>query len=333
MLRAENLCVRRGAFELRASFEADEQGVTGVFGPSGSGKSVLLRTLAGLHPAVEGRLALGDETLDAPGSRVHTPPHRRGVGIVFQDARLFPHLSVRGNLAYGAKRAPRPAVWTLEETARRIGVDALLDRPVRALSGGEKSRVALARAILSAPRVLLLDEPFAALDGRARRGFVTLLLELNRDARMPMMVVTHQVEDAAELSDRLLAVKSGAVIASGPAAQVMNAPDFRPLLDVRDFGARLPAASVARGADTAARGVWVRADAVLIAIEEPRGLSAQNVWNGRIRGIEREAAGSFLVSVDAPPGPLQARITSSARDALSLEAGQEIWAVVKSHAI
>jgi molybdate transport system ATP-binding protein len=329
-LKLSEAVVRRGAFRLAADFETPPDGITVVFGPSGAGKSMLLATVAGLHKLETGRVVFNGAVLEDAGARVRVGAHERGIGLVFQDARLFPHLTVRGNLQYAQRR--RPAARNapiVVEIARRLEIEPLLDRPVRNLSGGERSRVALARAIVSAPEMLLLDEPFAALDGRRRRAFVTLLRDLSREQSLPMMIVTHQVEEAAELADHVVAVKAGRVVASGVAADVMRRSDFVDLLDRRDFGARLDAKAVAGGDG----GVWLRADSVLLAAEEPRGISARHVWRGKVASIAREADGSVLVSLDADAGYILSRITPEALSDLRLETGAVAWAVVKSHAL
>jgi molybdate transport system ATP-binding protein len=354
-LVVEGVSVRRGAFRLSADFRAPMQGVSVVFGPSGAGKSMLLAALAGLNRIESGRVVLGGRVLDGDG--VHVPPHLRGIGLVFQDARLFPHLSVRGNLEFAAKRAagavilgqakrdPRTSDAAVEGNSRvkpendpvvvegvavQLEISDLLDRPVRHLSGGEKSRVALARALLSAPELLLLDEPFAALDGKRRRAFVRLLRDMSRERGLPMMVVTHQVEEAAELADHVIAVRDGAVVAHGPAGEVMGSAVFAALLDRRDTGARVEAASVA-GREGA--GAWVRADNVLLAAEAPRGLSARHVWEGRVTQITSEDEGSVLVTLETGVGRIVSRVVSEAVSELGLDTGKTAWAVVKTHAL
>ena len=232
---------------------------------------MLLATLAGLNRLESGDICLGSRTIEDAAAKTRTPSHQRDIGVVFQDARLFPHLSVRGNLDYAVKRAPkdreRPG---LEETARQLEIFDLLDRRVKNLSGGEKSRVALARALLSRPALLLLDEPFAALDGRRRRAFLALLARVNAQHALPMLVVTHQIDDAAELADHVLAMKDGRVLVAGPASETMARPEFRSLLDSRDLGARIAATDLC-GGDGLARGAWVRADAVMAAAVAPHG--------------------------------------------------------------
>lgn len=334
-LCAENLAYRRGAFEICASFRAPSNGVTVVFGPSGAGKSTLLKIIAGLARLDGGALRWGEMALEDASTGDRTPPHRRDIGMVFQDARLFPHLTVAGNLDFAARRVPSgrraPAV---SEVAAQTEIAHLLDRAVGGLSGGERSRVALARALVSAPRLLLLDEPFAALDGRLRRSFVRMLGEVARDSALPMMVVTHLVDDAVELADSVIAMREGSVIASGAAGGVFASDAFRGLLDRRDTGTRLGPEAFEGGDRTdGKKGVWLRADNVLVAVEEPKGLSARNVWRGKLQAIAHEAGGAVLLSLACDVGEVLARVTQAAVGDLRLAPGQDIWAVVKTHAV
>lgn len=326
-----NAVVKKGAFRLVADCAAPSSGITVVFGPSGAGKSMLLAAIAGLHRIESGRVEFNGRVIEDASTKTRVGPHDRGIGLVFQDARLFPHLSVRGNIQYAERRRPaaRNAPITIE-IARRLEIEDLLDRRVRNLSGGERSRVALARAVVSAPELLLLDEPFAALDGRRRIAFLKLLKDLSKGQNLPLMVVTHQVEEVAELADYVIAMKGGRVVGHGPAADVMGRADFAALLDRRDYGARVDAASVV---GDHSGGVWIKADSVLLAAEEPRGISARNVWRGTIRSIAREQDGSVLVSLAADTGYISSRITPEALADLRLQEGATAWAVVKSHAL
>lgn len=330
-LTLREAAVRKGEFRLTADFEVASQGVTVVFGPSGSGKSTLLSTIAGLNRLETGCILFNGRELENAAHRTRVATHDRGIGLVFQDARLFPHLTVRRNIAYAEGRRPaaRNAPLTAE-IARRLEFEALLDRPVRNLSGGEKGRVALARAIVSAPELLLLDEPFAALDGKRRRDYLVLLRDLSREHGVPMMVVTHQIDDAAELAGQVITMQGGRVTAHGGAADVMSRPEFLSLLDRRDIGVRLPASAVA-GRNV--EGVWVRADSVLVASEEPRGISARHVWRGTVGTIVRESETAVLVSIATSVGYILSRITPEALADLGLEEGGIAWAVVKAHAL
>jgi molybdate transport system ATP-binding protein len=331
-LEVRQATLKRGAFSLAADFDVPAEGITVVFGPSGAGKSMLLSMVAGLHRLASGRISLNGVVLDDAVERERVRTHLRGIGLVFQDARLFPHLSVRGNLRYAESR--RPAVRAapiVDEIAAQLDIVALLDRPVRNLSGGEKSRVALARALLSAPELLLLDEPFAALDGKRRRAFLAMLRNISSRSKLPMIVVTHQIEDVAELADHVVALKEGAVVAYGSASDVMRRQEFVALLDPRDIGARVEVSAIPGGPP--GRGVWVRADSVLLASEAPRGLSARNVWEGHIASIFREPDGSALVSLATQVGYISSRITPEALADLHLVEGGKAWAVVKTHSV
>lgn len=321
------LQLRRGAFTLTAQLTIPADGVTAVFGPSGAGKSVLLAALAGLIPAPGARLRLNGRDLGA----LH--PHRRGIGLVFQDARLFPHLSVQGNLEYAQHRAaPGRAKPSFGEIVERFDLVPLLGRAVRNLSGGEKNRVALARALLAAPELLLLDEPFAALDGPRRQAYLRALRETHQSHGLPMLVVTHQIEDAAVLASQLLALQGGAIVAAGPLQETVLAPAFQALLEPRDQGAVLPVAAVV-GAPSWGAGVWLRAESVLLAAQEPRGLSARNIWPAQVQEIREEPTGSCLVRLAAPPGAILARVTAQAIRGLGVVPGGAIWAIFKAHGL
>lgn len=322
--------LKRGAFALDARFEAPLDGVTALFGPSGAGKSLLLAAIAGLVRIEHGEIAMNGRTLVGPG--VRAPAHQRGVGLVFQDSRLFPHLSVRGNLTFAVRRAPPGrTLLTIESAADLFDFAPLLDRPVRNLSGGERSRVALARALLSAPDFLLLDEPFAALDGARRHAFLDLLRDLHRRFAVPMLVVTHQVDDVARIASHLIALKSGAVAAAGPIGPTSASAPFQALLSARDSGVALPLAAL-HGKAGALGAAWVRADAVLVANTAPAGLSARNVWPGHISSMHAEPSGQML-RIETELGPVLARITLEAVKDLELSEGSRVWAILKTHSV
>jgi molybdate transport system ATP-binding protein len=311
--------LRQGEFSLDVRLEAPGDGISVLFGPSGSGKSTLLAVLAGLRHADRQAIMLNGRDLAA------LPPHRRGIGLVFQDARLFPHLSVRRNIEYAVRRASQGAP-AIEEVARFFDITALLDRRVRNLSGGEKSRVALARALASRPDFLLLDEPFAALDGARRRAFIQVLIHMHRAWRLPMLVVTHNIDDAAALGSHLVALKEGRVVAAGEFAQASRTLEFQALLDSHDTGAAVRLAHSQHG------GHWLRADQVLIATEEPRAISARNILAGTVQRLTPEPDG-VLVELATEAGIILSRLTPDAVVELGLAPQKRAWALVKAHAL
>lgn len=318
LLRAD-VGLKQGGFSLKARFEAPGDGITVLFGPSGSGKSTLLAVLAGLSRADRQAVMLDGRDLSS------LPPHQRGVGLVFQDARLFPHLSVRRNIEYAARRAPRGAP-AIEEVARFFDIAGLLGRRVRNLSGGEKSRVALARALASRPDFLLLDEPFAALDSARRRAFIQVLIHMHRDWRLPMLVVTHNIDDAAALGSHLVALEEGRVVAAGEFAQASRTPQFQALLDSHDTGAAVRLAHSHHG------GHWLRADQVLIATEEPKAISARNILSATVQRLTPESDG-VLVELATEAGVILSRLTPEAVTELGLAPQKKAWALVKAHAL
>ena len=317
----------RGVFTLAAEFQTPASAVTALFGRSGAGKSLLLAAIAGLADLDAGSVAVDGE----PSTQ---PSWRRGIGLVFQDARLFPHLDVRGNLAFAAKRAPH-GESSIDDVARQTGCQDLLARAVTHLSGGERNRVALARALLAKPRLLLLDEPFAALDGQARAAFLALLRDVHKATRLAMLIVTHQIDDAAFLADHVVALNAGRVTAFGAMAPSCATPAFQDLLNARDTGVALPAQALTltRSIGGAGKHVWVRADHILLASEQPKGLSARNIWQGAVASVTTEATGSVLVGVETTSGLILSRITKNAAAELGLSIGAGVWAVVKAHAL
>jgi molybdate transport system ATP-binding protein len=319
-----HLRLTQGGFVLDAAFTAPA-GITALFGPSGAGKSTVLAALAGLKGSAGSVRLNGQEVGDIP-------PHRRGFGLVFQDARLFPHLTTRQNLNYARRRAPHGRL-ELDDVAKFFDMVRLLDRPVGNLSGGEKSRVALARALVSAPDFLLLDEPFAALDGARRRAFIQVLLAAHRQFQIPMLVVSHSIDDAAAMASHLVALGEGRVAAQGPFAQTALSPAFQALLDPHDVGTALPQAALRDSQGGAVQNLWLRADHVLIASEPPLHLSARNILQGRITALAPESDSSLVVTMETDSGPVLARITSEAMRELNLQTKKTAWAVIKAHAV
>jgi molybdate transport system ATP-binding protein len=344
---------QRGTFTLQAAFAAPTPGVTALFGRSGSGKTTLVDIICGLLPPDDGEVRLGDAVLTDVARRVSIPVERRRIGYVFQDARLFPHLTVLGNLRYGATRAAgTSAVIGFEEVVALLGLEALLERRPRTLSGGERQRVALGRALLSQPRLLLLDEPLASIDA-ARRQEVLPYLEALRDRlSIPMVYVSHEFEEVLRLATHLVLMDAGRVIAAASVAEISLRPELRAIVGADLVGSVLEGVVTAvhgaggfadlalgsgvlrlssRDVDVGARvRVQLLARDVILAVQEIGGLSVRNALAGRIADITPDQEDAVLVRVDVGGPIVLARITRAALAALRLHTGQPVWALVKS---
>jgi molybdate transport system ATP-binding protein len=350
------VCVRkqRAEFSLHAQFVLPTPGVIALFGRSGSGKTTLINLLAGLLQPDEGRIRLDGEVLTDTAAGRAVPPERRAMGCVFQDARLFPHLTVDGNLRYGARRARgRAACIGFDEVVALLGIAPLLARRPHQLSGGERQRVALGRALLAQPRLLLLDEPFAALDV-ARREEVLPYLEALRDRlSIPMVYVSHQFEEVLQLATQLVLLERGRVLAQGSVEEMSLRPELQQIIGSELVGAvlegvvtRVPAGSAAaelavgsgtlqvsvQGAVPGARvRVQLLARDVILAAQPVQGLSVRNALASTVRTLSDDEHGGVLVRLDIGAGAvLLARITQSAREALRLKPGDAVWALVKA---
>lgn len=355
-LEAE-LSFRRDGFVLDVAFALAGRGVTTLSGRSGSGKSTLLRCIAGLERPRGGRIAWGDEAWFDATRGVNVPAHRRGVGYVMQDANLFPHLSVRGNLEYGAsRRVGRDGPTDVLRIAEEIGVGALLERSVDGLSGGERQRVAIARTLLSRPRLLLLDEPVSALDAVGTAEVLGVLERVFESLAIPCLYVSHDLREAARIADRMLWLDGGRIAADGPVSRVLSDPslpfaqeeDAESVVVGRvvavDGGAGL--AQVAFdggelwiGADRVRAGeavrVQIRARDVSLALERPRAISVLNIVEATVVDIApaRDGASQALVRLEVGRTLLLSRITRRSVAELALEPGRRVWALVKSAAI
>lgn len=340
---------RLGDFALDVGFEA-AGGVIGLFGPSGSGKSSVINALAGLRQPARGKIRLDDAVLFDKASGVHLPPHKRQIGVVFQDARLFPHLTVEGNLRYGA----RPGPVAFDDAVTLLGLEALLARRSAALSGGERQRVAFGRALLSQPKLLLLDEPLAALD-RARREEILPYLQRLRDAAgVPMVYVSHDLGEMARLATTLVLMREGQSIATGPARDLLADPALLPAFGLHVAGSLLRG-TVARHADDGLTEVslaggalhlpqldyppgtrlhlQIKASDIILSMVPPDGLSALNVLAGDVIDIRPGAGPGAAVVLQVGDERLLARITQRSLAKLGLGQGQRAYAIIKSTAI
>jgi len=342
----------RGSFSLDAQFELPTPGVVALFGQSGCGKSTLVELLAGLLDADSGRIALDGTVLMDKALGVNVAAQRRRIGCVFQDARLFPHLRVAANLRYGAHRATDKPYVDLDTVTALLGLAPLLRRRCHQLSGGERQRVAIGRALLSQPRLLLLDEPLASLDS-ARREEVLPYLEILRDQlTIPMVYVSHQFDEVLRLATHLVLIRAGKTLAQGDIGTMSLRPELREIIGPEAVGAivegqiqRVDAlsglASVAVGTgqlmvrtDGHAVGAKLRvqilARDVIVATREPQDLSVRNMLRGRVTAIARDTGDADLISIDVGGATILARITSAATQDLALAPGITAWALVKT---
>ena len=347
--------VRRGAFRLEGAFRSDAP-IVALFGRSGSGKSTIVEAIAGLLRPDAGHIRVGGRTLFDAGRGIDLTPEARRVGCVFQDALLFPHLSVRGNLAYGERLTPAAERFVdRERVLSLLGLAPLLERRPATLSGGEKQRVALGRTLLASPRLLLLDEPLAALDA-PRKAEILGYIELLRDnLRLPMVYVSHAVEEVTRLADRLVLVSDGRTLAEGDVAEILSRADLKPHTGRFEAGAVIDA-RVARhdekyglttlafdGGELVVPNVdalpgepvraRIRSRDVALALERPRAASFQNVLEAAVEGIGEEFGAIVEVALRVGPTPLAARITRESAERLELAAGKRVFALVKAIAI
>jgi len=346
---------RRGSFSLDARFELPTPGVVALFGRSGCGKTTLVNAIAGLLDADSGRVALDDLLLLDTEQRLNVPPERRRIGYVFQDARLFPHLSVAANLEYGERRAPPQRFVTLDDVAGLLDLGRLMDRRTHQLSGGERQRVAIGRALLSQPRLLLLDEPLASLDA-ARRDEVLPYLETLRDQlAIPMVYVSHDFDEVLRLATYVVLMESGNTIAQGGVGEMSMDRGLRSIIGADAVGAivdgtvlgvdpssgllrvklgdgelRVEAADAADAAAGAALRVQLLARDVIVATQEPRHLSVRNSLAGVIVAVTGDDADSDLIAIDVGGTMIMARVTKAATRDLALEPGLPAWALVKA---
>ncbi|MCX7561184.1 molybdenum ABC transporter ATP-binding protein [Sulfitobacter sp. F26204] len=340
-------------FSLNVTFQA-KAGITAIFGRSGSGKTTVINAIAGLLRPDAGRITLdGDILVD---STTFVPPSARNLGYVFQDARLFPHLTVHDNLNFGTRYAPVNASGPkFDDVVDLLGLEALLDRRPAKLSGGEKQRVALGRALLSKPRMLLMDEPLASLDDPRKQDILPYLERL-RDGplQLPILYVSHAVDEVARLADTLVLLRDGSVARAGPIREVMSDPAAVPLLGVREAGAVIEATIMHHAADglTCLRidvgelhlpgveadvGAKVRlrvlAQDVMLSLNTPQGLSALNVLPVVVDRIQRGDGPGAAVSLRAGKDLLLARITARAVAELGLVIGMPCFAVIKATSV
>ncbi|WP_421860670.1 molybdenum ABC transporter ATP-binding protein [Parvibaculum sp.] len=347
-------------FTLDVAFDAPP-GVTGIIGRSGAGKTMTLQAIAGLSRPESARIALGSDIYTDTARNIFIGPEKRHIGYVFQEARLFPHLTVAGNLDYGLTRRGPDTPIPREEVIGLLGLRHLLDRRPHGLSGGEAQRVAIGRALLSAPHLLLMDEPLANLDIARRREIMPFLEALHERLRLPVIFVSHNMEEVVRLADRVVVFEGGRVAAKGDMAEVLNRVDVQNLIlgesgddglgtilnarieshddaenltEVAGNGFNLFVQRLPQSAGASVR-LRLRARDVTIATAAPHGLSVQNVIEGNIEALEEAGTGQVDVSIRTREGEtlLHALVTGRAARLLNLETGMPVWGLIKTVAI
>ena len=325
-------------------------GIIALFGASGAGKSSLLNLIAGLQQPDSGRILIGSEPLYDSKAKINLAVHKRRIGYVFQDALLLPHLSVRSNLRYGIKQGAMEFASIVEF----LGLSALLDRRPSTLSGGERQRVSIGRALLSAPRLVLMDEPLASLDMDRKREIFPYIEQLQIKFGIPVIFVSHAIEEVARLAQHVVVMRDGKVVTEGSAQAVMNLPD--------SHTSRFEKTSILTGKPTSYDSVYglttishpagdisltgqlahgkapvrivVRATDVTLALGKPKDISARTMLKGVISRCEIDGSPIAIIHVKLEGGEeLSAALTRKARDQLGLDEGQAVWCLLKSVSI
>jgi molybdate transport system ATP-binding protein len=347
------VCVEGGAGDFRVSADfSSPAGITGLFGHSGAGKSTLLKMIAGLLCPERGRIELSGRTLFDAHQGINISVAARRTGFVFQDARLFPHMPVRGNLTYAGRFGGRAGYRTLDDVSDLLGLGHLLERRPASLSGGERQRVAIGRALLSDPAILLMDEPLSSLDHARRQEVLPYLERMRAETSIPIIYVSHEVDEVARLADTLVVLSHGEMVASGPAVDVFGRADLGPALGRHEAGALVEGKVIAIDSEyglarvAAGNGeielvapdfkpgslvrMRVRARDVAIARALPVGISIRNRIGVRVEEIVEEAGPYVELVLDMGGQALRARITRKSHDELGLKKGEEVFALLKA---
>ncbi|WP_084539847.1 molybdenum ABC transporter ATP-binding protein [Azorhizobium doebereinerae] len=355
MIEIDVTLTRSSSFTLTARFSAPGRGVTALFGRSGAGKSTIIHMVAGTVRPDSGIIRVGDAVFFDSASRTELPMERRRVGYVFQDARLFPHMGVENNLRYGERRAGAERRIGFDAVVGMLGIGHLLKRRPHTLSGGERQRVAIGRALLAQPRLLLMDEPLAALDDQRKAEILPYLERLRDELKLPILYVSHSLEEVLRLSDMAVAMADGQVVAAGPVAEVMSRPELLPVIGRFDLGTildctvkahdpayalstlafqdgelRVPLVDLPVGTPARAR---VRSRDVALSLSRPMDVSVTNRLAGKVSDIRREEGPYADVGVDLGHATLRALVTKESVERLALEPGMPAWVMIKAVAV
>ena len=345
-----------GAFTVDARFECDG-GITALFGKSGAGKTSIVQMMAGLIRPQNGRIEIDGDTMFDSGRGIDLAPDKRRVGYVFQDARLFPHMNVRRNLEYGRRRRGGSAASApgFDDVIGVLGIGHLLDRRTHLLSGGERQRIAIGRALLSAPRLLLMDEPLASLDAERKAEIVPFIGAIQQQFRLPVAYVSHSADEVLQLADTMVLVADGGVAAVGPVEDVMNRPDLVRITGTGDAGTVIPARVTdtdsefgiatlsfaggefrvpAPGLETGKHlRLRVRARDVSLALKWPEDVSVMNIFKGTVTSVSNSDRPQTDVGIDVGGAIIWSQITRRSLSELNITPGKQVYAMVKAVAI
>lgn len=348
--------VDRGDFDLDVAMKLPGTGVSALFGASGSGKTTCLRAIAGLERLPGSYLAVGETVWQDESKGIFVPPHKRDIGYVFQEASLFAHLNARENLLFGWRNLPlKQRKVSVEAVTKLLGLESLLDRPPARLSGGERQRVAIARALLTSPKLLLMDEPLSALDEHLKREILPYLERLHQELAIPIIYVSHSVDEVARLADHIVILQKGRVVSHGPIGEVMVDPhsgqlfgdgpstllqtrvrahteDHRTQLQGQGFKLWLSQQDISVGHHKRCR---IYASDVSLTLSKPEQSSILNILPVTITQINpAKQTGEVLVSVAlSDQQTLLVQISEHSRQALQLAPGVQAWAQIKSVAL
>jgi molybdate transport system ATP-binding protein len=347
--------LQRADFALDVDLHLPGTGVSALFGPSGSGKTTCLRAIAGLEPTARGYLEVNGQVWQDDSNRFFLPPHRRPVGYVSQEAGLFTHLDVQGNLEYGMRRVPSSERRIpLQQAIDLLGIAHLLERRPATLSGGERQRVAIARALAVSPALLLMDEPLAALDMQRKEEILPYLEKLQQELAIPLIYVSHAPDEVARLADHMVLLRQGSLVAAGTPSELMTRLDLplahgdsagviiattvedhdpvHDLISLRFEGGVLRLPSMAALAGTAMR-VRIQARDVSLTLQPQRDSSILNIFAATVLEIVPDSLGQVMIALDCGGQRLLARITRQSAELLHLASGSFVYAQIKGVAL
>lgn len=350
-----DLCIKKryGQFQINTAFAFQRAGVTALIGESGAGKTSVINMVAGLIRPDEGHIIINGHTLFDSETGCNIPPEKRHIGYIFQDGRLFPHLSVDHNLVYGMNLIPRQDRFiTIDQVVDLLGISHLLKRMPSNLSGGEKQRVAIGRALLTSPEFLLMDEPLASLDEARKSDVLPFIGKLTSEFNIPILYVSHSLNEVLNLADTVVILKAGCVISYGDADEVLSRPDMQQFLGTSNYGAVIPTV-VERHSNnlTTLRFHWgelhvpplklekgakvmvlIKARNVAISLDRPINTSFQNILPARVdKIIERD---EMMADIHLDIGcMIISRITCASKESLGLKPGQQVYALIKGVAV